>query len=84
MTSAGTACLAAALASSPNVACLPPGPVTTPFFTLTDLASTFQRWAAAATSIARAAAPAWRYWMNELASDDEPPVPCAGPHERLL
>ena len=39
--------------------------------------------AAAATSIARAVAPALRYCKNELAIADEPPVPCS-PNARFL
>jgi hypothetical protein len=83
VTDAGTGCLAAASASSPKVALRVPE-VTTPFFTCTDVAGTFHCSAAAATSIARAAAPACRYCSNELAMAVDPPVPCAWPHSRLL
>ena len=55
-----------------------------PADTLIDSGGTFQRFAAAPTIIARADAPALRSWSQELASDVEPPVPCAGPHFRLL
>src|SRR5258708_14616459 len=34
--------------------------------------------------MARAVAPALRYWRNELAMAEEPPVPCIGPNARLL
>ncbi len=45
-------------------------------------AGTFQACAAADTSIARAVAPAVRYWRYELAIADDPPVPCM-PNARL-
>ncbi len=80
----GTGCFPAASASSPKVAFLPLACDTTPFCTRIASAGTFHCSAAAATSIARAAAPACRYCSNELAIAVEPPVPCAGPHSRLL
>ena len=53
-------------------------------FKLIDSGATFHFCAAAEMSIARAAAPACRYWSNELAIAVDPPVPCTGPHNRLL
>ncbi len=84
LTSVGTGIAAAALASSPKLAFLPEACVRTPALTVMLSGGTFQRLAAAATSIARAAAPAWRSWSHELAIAVEPPVPCIGPHSRLL
>ena len=80
----GTGWRPAASANSPNVALLPLAWNTTPFFTCTESAGTFHWSAAAAIIIARAAAPACRYCSNEFAIAVEPPVPCAGPHIRLL
>jgi len=60
-TSCGTGCFAAAAASEPNLAVLFVGACcTTPREIVIVSGSTFQRSAAAATSIARAAAPALR------------------------
>ena len=59
-TSAGTCSLAAASASSPNVACLPEACDSTPFSTLISPAGTFHCLAAALTSMVRASAPALR------------------------
>ena len=84
LTVAGSGCFAAASASSPKVARLPDACETTPLRTAIEAAGTFHRSAAAATSIARAAAPAWRYCSQELAIAVEPPVPCASPQSRLL
>ena len=61
LTVAGTGCCAAAATSSPNFACLPLACLSTPFATLISLADTCHCAAAAATSMARAAAPASRY-----------------------
>ena len=58
---AGIGCLAAAAAISPNVARRPDACVSTLFSTRTSAAGTFHASAAAATSIARALAPAVRY-----------------------
>jgi len=84
LTVVGTGCLPAASASSPKVAFLPLACDTTPLFTCTLSAGTFHCCAAAPISIARAAAPACRYWSNEFAMAVDPPVPCASPHLRLL
>src|SRR5258706_11589486 len=81
--SAGTFRFAASPASWPKVAFLSCHE-TTPLETRTSAAGTFHFSAAAATSIARAAAPALRNCSQELASAVLPPVPCAGPHRRLL
>ena len=77
LTLVGTGSNAAAADSSPKLAFLPFAWNTTPFFTWIESGGTFHCFAAAATSIARAAAPACRYCSNELAMDDEPPVICA-------
>ena len=85
LTSDGTGWRAASAASAPNVVrrddarC-----VTTPLLTVMASAGTFHSCAAAATSMARAAAPAVRICSNEFAIAVLPPVPCAGPHNRLL
>ena len=80
----GAGIAAASCASSPKFALRPDECDTTPAATVTVSACTFQRLAAAATSIARAVAPAVRSWSHEFAIAVEPPVPCAGPHIRLL
>jgi hypothetical protein len=85
VTLAGTASAAAASASSPNVALrLLAAWLTTPSRTVISAAGTFQRLAAADTSMARAVAPVWRSWSHELAMAVLPPVPCIGPKARLL
>ena len=58
--------------------------MTTPSRTVTSVPGTCQRLAAAATSMARAVAPAARIWPQELAIAVLPPVPCAEPQNRLL
>src|SRR6266480_426058 len=75
LTCVGTGSFAALPASSPKVA-LRPAPVcdTTPWLTLISLAGTAHALAAAATSMARAVAPAWRSCCQELATAVEPPV----------
>ncbi len=83
-TSAGTGIAAAFSASSPKLAFRPPLCETTPFATLISAAGTCQVSAAAATSMARAVAPALRLCSYELAIALLPPVPCIGPHSRLL
>jgi hypothetical protein len=60
------------------------GCATTPESTVISAAGTCQRCAAAATSMARAVAPARRSCSQELAMLLLPPVPCAGPQARLL
>jgi hypothetical protein len=57
----GTGCRLAASAISPKLARLPEAWPSMPFDTVICAAGTFQASAAAATSIVRAAAPAWRY-----------------------
>jgi hypothetical protein len=85
VTSAGTGCLPAASASSPKPAFFPLAACdTTPAFTVIWPAGTFHCAAAAPTSMARAVAPARRICSNELAIAVLPPVPCAGPQNRLL
>ncbi|MDT4864515.1 hypothetical protein FQZ97_992790 [compost metagenome] len=85
LTCCGTGCSAAALASSPKLACLPEAAcLSTPSATAISCADTRQRWAAAATSMARAVAPALRNCSQELAMALLPPVPCTGPQRRLL
>jgi len=70
----GTGCCAAATAISPNVArCAPL--LSTPLLTPMLEAGTFQRCAAAETSIERAVAPAWRICSKLLAIAVDPPVP---------
>ena len=77
-TFAGTGSFAAAPASSPRVALRPvPACDTTPSLTVMSVAGTPQRAAAAATSIARAVAPASRSCCQELATAVDPPVSCA-------
>jgi hypothetical protein len=56
----------------------------TPSATVISAAGTFQRFAAADTSMARAVAPVWRIWPQELAIAVLPPVPWAPPKNRLL
>ena len=75
VTCVGRGSLAALPASSPKVA-LRPVPVcdTTPWLTLISLAGTAHALAAAATSMARAVAPACRSCCQELATAVEPPV----------
>ena len=84
-TSSGTGRLDALAASSPNVASRSLGPrdgrrrarpSSSP-------AGTFHSAAAAATSIARAVAPALRNCIQELAIAELPPVPCIVPNTRL-
>ena len=83
--SAGTGSVAAVAASSPKVALrFDAACETVPAFTTSVFAGTFQRCAAAATSIARAVAPALRNCSQELAMAVDPPVPCAGPQNVLL
>src|SRR5260221_659482 len=82
-TSAWTFCFAASLASWPKVAFFSFQEIT-PFETRISEAGACHFSAAAATSIARATAPALRSCSHELASAVLPPVPCAGPHSRLL
>jgi hypothetical protein len=74
LTSVGTGIAAAAVASCPNVARLPAA-VTTPSFTAIDCGETLHCFAAAATIMARAVAPALRSWSHEFAMAVEPPVP---------
>ncbi len=75
LTSLGTGCLAALPASSPKVAFLPaPACATTPSLTVISPAATFHCLAAAATSMARAVAPASRNCFQEFATEVEPPV----------
>jgi hypothetical protein len=75
-TSCGTLSRAAAPASSPKLACFPcPACASTPSVTVISPAGTFQALAAAATSMARAVAPAWRSCIQEFATAVEPPVP---------
>ena len=57
---------------------------TTPLSTRISLACAFHWKDAAATSISRAAAPALRICVQELAMAVEPPVPLTGPNRRLL
>src|SRR5258706_1244185 len=83
LTSAGTFCFAASLASWPKVAFFSFQEIT-PFATRISETGACHFSAAAATSIARATAPALRSCSHELASAVLPPVPCAGPHRRLL
>src|SRR5258706_5825463 len=83
LTSAGTFCFAASLASWPKVAFFSFQEIT-PFATRISETGACHFSAAAATSIARATAPALRSCSHELASAVLPPVPCAGPHSRLL
>src|SRR5262249_30793736 len=68
-------CVAASPTSSPKVTRLPEGCATTPSLTVTSDARTDQRCAAAATSIARAVAPASRNCCHELAIGVEPRSP---------
>src|SRR5690348_17066397 len=84
VTSAGTASAAASEARAPKRDDLPEGCETTPLATAISPAGTCQDLAAAATSMARAAAPARRICVQELAVEVEPPVPCTGPNRRLL
>ena len=60
------------------------GCATTPLSTVISAAGTCHRWAAAATSMARAVAPARRSCSQELAMAVLPPVPWTGPQARLL
>ncbi|MNN69007.1 hypothetical protein D3C81_1847570 [compost metagenome] len=84
-TSSGTGCRAAASASSPKPALRPEAAwLTTPLLTEISCADTFHCSAAAATSMARALAPALRICSKELAMAELPPVPCMGPKARLL
>ena len=84
VTFAGTGSFAASATSSPKRADLPePVWLTTPLATVMSPAGTPQRAAAAATSIARAAAPASRMGWNELRIVLLPPVPIAPPHVAL-
>ncbi len=78
----GTGKVAASAASSPKRAVFLPW-LTTPFDTLTSATGTFQRFAAAWTSIARAAAPALRICIQLFAIAVEPPVPIV-PNIRFL
>ncbi len=82
-TSAGTGIAAAFCASCPKLA-LCSRCATTPRSTVIASAGTFHSFAAAATSIERAAAPALRICSYELAIAELPPVPCASPQLRLL
>ncbi|MNE71843.1 hypothetical protein D3C80_1677460 [compost metagenome] len=83
--SAGTFWRDAASANSPNPALRPePAWLTTPLLTVISPAGTFHCSAAAATSIARAPAPALRICSKELAMAELPPVPWIGPKARLL
>ena len=83
--SAGTGSFAAAAASSPKVARRPDlAWLTTPSRTLISAGDTCHFFAAAPTSMARPAAPAWRSCSQELAIAVLPPVPWNGPHARLL
>ena len=83
--SEGTGREAAEAASSPNRACRPEGAWRT-MLSATVISETgaFQRKAASAISISRAAAPALRSWNQELATAVEPPVPWIGPIRLLL
>src|SRR6202022_4076609 len=72
----GGICRLAATAISPYVARRPDECVSMLFDVRISPAGTCQASAAAATSMARAVAPAPRYCRNELAMADEPPVPC--------
>jgi hypothetical protein len=84
-TSAGTPSRAAAFASWPKLAWrLEAECITAPSLTLTSSSGTFHCFAAAATSMARAEAPALRSCSHELAIAVLPPVPCVGPQNRLL
>ena len=62
---------------------MPEAWLSTLFAAFTSLAGTSQASAAAATSIARAVAPALRICRYEFAIADEPPVPCRPPNARL-
>ena len=85
VTSGGGVSVAAFAARSPNVARRPDGACeTTPRSTVISAAGTLQSRAAASTSMARAVAPARRSCPHELARPVLPPVPCTGPHLRLL
>ncbi|MCY1367471.1 hypothetical protein D9M68_762480 [compost metagenome] len=85
LTSFGSGWRAAASANSPKPACLPDAAwLTTPLLTLISAAGTCHCSAAAATSMARALAPALRICSKELAMAELPPVPCIGPKARLL
>jgi hypothetical protein len=85
LTSAGTGCLPAASASSPKPAFLPLAACdTTPAFTADLAGRHLPLLGGRATSMARAVAPARRICSNELAIAVLPPVPCAGPQNRLL
>jgi hypothetical protein len=83
-TSFGTGRLDALPASSPNVASRLLGACeTTPRSTVRLAGVTFHSAAAAATSMARAVAPALRNCIHELAIAELPPVPCIVPNIRL-
>jgi hypothetical protein len=73
-TSEGSDCFAASAASSPKPAERPDAWDTTPEATVHSAAGTLQRAAAAATSIARALAPASRIGPHRSFTLDEPPV----------
>ncbi len=82
---AGGVSLAAFGASSPKVARRPDGGcATTPRSTVISEAGTPHSRAAASTRVARAVAPARRCCSHELAMAELPPVPCTGPHFKLL
>ena len=71
----GTSRLDAAAATLPNVVVRLLGRcVMTPFFALHSAAGTSHPWAAAAISISRAAAPAWRTYSCESRIPRLPPV----------
>ena len=72
---AGGATLPASGSNSAKVAVLPDAWPTTLLTTVTCSAGTFHLAAAAATNMARAAAPTVRSCIQELAMAEEPPVP---------
>jgi hypothetical protein len=74
VTWAGTATFAAASASCPYDAFLPPGPSTKPFSVRRSAGFAFHWSAAACTSIARACAPAVRICSKEFVMLDDPPT----------
>ncbi len=81
-TFSGTGIAAAAAASWPKLALRAPA-LSTPSLTVMLCGDTFHCLAAAATSIARAVAPALRSWSHEFAIAVDPPVPCI-PKARFL
>jgi hypothetical protein len=85
VTLAASGCAAALPASSPKLACRREAAwLSTPRSTTISAAGTFHSAAAAATSMARAVAPAWRSCIQEFAIALLPPVPWIVPKARLL